>query len=121
MPERLSHAPAARATLVFRVALAAAVLHAIDTAFLRPNAGTGAADHLLGGLAPVAGALAAALAYPRLPAAWRSLLALTCGVFAAAAGGALMAAPPAPARGFAGPGVFIPRAGGAVQPAPPRR
>src|SRR5690348_9107551 len=50
-------------TLAFRLGLAAAVLPALDLAFLRPPPGTTAGDHLGGGLAPALVAVAAGAAY----------------------------------------------------------
>ena len=82
-----------RRTAAFRAAVGVAALHALWVAFAAPEPQTTAGDHLAAGLVPAAGALVAAWAYPRLPGAGRALLAAACGVWAAAAGGAL-----APAR-----------------------
>jgi uncharacterized protein len=57
-----------------RAALGALALHTVDDAFLQPNAGTSAADHLAGGLIPTALLLGTAWAYPRLRAGLRAAL-----------------------------------------------
>src|SRR4051812_49164395 len=67
-------------TAAFRIAVAAAAIPALDAAFVRPEPGTTAAEHLSRGLVPAVAALAAAVTYPRLPPGWRAALALTCGV-----------------------------------------
>lgn len=56
-------------------------LHIVDDAFLQPQPGTSASDHLAGGLVPVAALALAAVAYPRLRAGARAVLALLLGVF----------------------------------------
>ncbi len=56
-------------------------LHIIDDNFLQPQAGTSAADHLVSGLVPLALVAAAALAYPRVRAGARGVLALLLGYF----------------------------------------
>src|SRR5262245_47679870 len=64
-----------------RLGLGLVALHAVDDAWLQPNPGTSAGDHLFGGLVPVV-LLGAALAlYPRLRAGSRALVALTAGFF----------------------------------------
>ena len=65
-----------------RVALGAVALHTVDDAFLQPNPGTSAADHLAGGLIPTALLLGTAWAYPRLRAGFRAALLLVFGFFA---------------------------------------
>ena len=75
-----------RETLVFRVAMAAVTLALIDDAFLHPEPGTSAGDHLASGLAPLAIAVALALAYPRLRSGARAVAALVCGALAVTAG-----------------------------------
>jgi uncharacterized protein len=73
-------------TRLFRVALAVVALAAIDDAFVHPEPGTSAGDHLAGGLVPVAVAAVLGLAYPRLRAGLRGLIAIVCGVLALTAG-----------------------------------
>src|SRR3954462_9078578 len=97
-----SRTPSGAATLVFRVAIAVAAVHAMDDAWLQPNPGTSAADHLTAGLVPLAGAVVAGLAYPRLPGAWRAVISLSCGTFAAAPGLALSPSVPSLAGAVAG-------------------
>lgn len=71
---------------VVRVALAVVALHALDGAFVHPQPGTSADDHLASGLVP-AGLLALlAIAYPRLHPWWQSLLAASAGVLALVGG-----------------------------------
>ena len=65
-----------------RLALGATALHVVDDAFLQPQPGTSAADHLAGGLIPTVLLLATAWAYPRLRAGVRASLALLFGVLA---------------------------------------
>jgi hypothetical protein len=57
-----------------RAALGVVALHTVDDAFLQPNSGTSAADHLAGGLIPTALLLGTAWAYPRLRAGLRAAL-----------------------------------------------
>ena len=57
-----------------------------DDAFVHPEPGTSAGDHLASGLIPIAIALAAALAYPRLRAGVRACVALIFGALALEAG-----------------------------------
>jgi hypothetical protein len=68
------------ATLLFSGAAALLALHATIDAFVAPEPGTNAGDHLVGGVATIAVLLAATLAYPRLPAGGRAALAATLGV-----------------------------------------
>ena len=72
--------------LAFRTALALILLGVADDAFWHPERGTGAADHLVSGLSPLAIGLAVALAYPRLRAGLRAIAAVACGTLAVAAG-----------------------------------
>ena len=67
-------------TLV-RVGVGVIALHVVDDSFLQPQPGTSAGDHLLGGLVPLAVLALAAVAYPRLRAGWRAVVALLLGVF----------------------------------------
>jgi uncharacterized protein len=57
-----------------RAALGVVALHTLDDAFLQPNPGTSAADHLAGGLIPTALLVGTAWAYPRLRAGLRAAL-----------------------------------------------
>jgi uncharacterized protein len=92
-------------TTVFRVSVGVAALHALVAAFVTPNPGTTAGDHIVAGLAPAAAALAAGAAYPRLPGGVRALLALGCGAPALAAGAVL--APSVAALAGAAAGVAL--------------
>ena len=56
-------------------------VHIVDDSFVQPQPGTSAADHLAGGLVPLALLALAAVAYPRLRAGWRAVMALLLGVF----------------------------------------
>jgi uncharacterized protein len=67
-------------TLV-RVCLGLIALHVVDDAFLQPQPGTSATDHLISGLVPLAVLALAAVAYPRLRAGWRAVVALVLGMF----------------------------------------
>jgi uncharacterized protein len=67
-------------TLV-RVCVGAIALHVVDDSFVQPQPGTSATDHLVGGLVPLTVLVAAAVAYPRLRAGWRAVVALLLGVF----------------------------------------
>jgi uncharacterized protein len=64
-----------------RAALGVVALHTVDDAFLQPNPGTSAADHLAGGLIPTALVLGTAWAYPRLRAGLRAALAFVFAFF----------------------------------------
>jgi hypothetical protein len=55
-------------------------------AFVHPEPGTSAVDHLASGLIPIASALAAGVAYPRLRAGLRACIALMLGALALDAG-----------------------------------
>jgi dienelactone hydrolase len=66
-------------TALVRLALGAAALHVVDDAFLQPQPGTSAADHLAGGLIPTGLLLAAAWGFPWLRAGIRATLALVFG------------------------------------------
>jgi alpha/beta superfamily hydrolase len=68
-----------RATVLLATGLIA--LHIVDDSFLQPQPGTSATDHLVGCLVPLAVLGLAAVAYPRLRAGWRAVLALLLGVF----------------------------------------
>ena len=62
-----------------RIGLGVVALHMVDDAFLQPNPGTSAGDHLSSGLIPTGLLLLAAWAYPRLRAGFRATLALLFG------------------------------------------
>ena len=70
----------------FRVGCALIAAYVADDAFLHPERGVGAGDHLVSGLVPLAVLLASALAYPRLRAGGRALVALATGALAIVAG-----------------------------------
>ena len=67
-------------------ALAAVGLHVADDAFLQPEPGTSAGDHVVAGLVPLALLAAAAFAYPRLRPGGRAVVALLAGYFGLLAG-----------------------------------
>ena len=69
-------------TKLVGAALFALLLHILDDNFFQPEPGTGAADHLVSGLVPLAALAGAMWAYPRLRAGWRAVLAITLGVLA---------------------------------------
>jgi uncharacterized protein len=71
-----------REARLFRQAVAIAAVAAIDDAFVHPEPGTLAGDHLVSGLVPLAVAVGLAIAYPRLRAGLRAPVALVCGVLA---------------------------------------
>jgi len=73
-------------TLVFRHAMAAAVLWVVDDAFWHREPGTSVGDHLASGLVPVALAVLLALVYPRLRPGARAVAALMAGPLMIAAG-----------------------------------
>jgi uncharacterized protein len=66
-------------TVVVRVALALVALHVVDDSFLQPEPGTSAADHLVGGLVPLALLAGAAALYGRARSGVRATLALLFG------------------------------------------
>ena len=69
-----------------RAALGAIALHMVDDAFLQPNPGTSAGDHLASGLIPTGLLVLAAWAYPRLRAGFRATLAFVFAFFGLLAG-----------------------------------
>ena len=71
---------------LFRIATTVIAIAVADDAFVQPEPGTSAADHLASGLIPIAIALGAAVAYPRVRAGLRACIALTFGALALAAG-----------------------------------
>ena len=66
--------------------LAVVALHVVDDAFLQPEPGMSASDHLASGLLPLALIAAAAVIYRRLRPGGRAALALVFGVFGIASG-----------------------------------
>ncbi len=78
--------PGRRECLVFVIAAAAIVLHALVDAFIFIEPGVSRSEHLLAGLLPAAIVVAAAASYSRLPAGPRSSLALVFGALALVAG-----------------------------------
>ena len=71
---------------VFWVATAVIAIHVIDDSFVQPEPGTSAGDHLVSGLVPLAALGLAAVAYPRVRAGWRAIIALVVGLFGIVAG-----------------------------------
>jgi dienelactone hydrolase len=64
-----------------RLATGVVALHVVDDNFLQPNPGTGAFDHLVSGLVPLALLVGAAGVYGRLRAGARATIALLLGFF----------------------------------------
>ena len=87
-PSRFAPATAALRTEtgLARLALGAVALHAVDDAWLQPNPGTSAADHLFGGLVPLVLLSVAAVLYPWLRAGSRAVVALLAGFFGVLSG-----------------------------------
>jgi uncharacterized protein len=75
-----------REPVLARVGFGAIVLYLLDDAFFQPEPGRSAADHLAGGLVPVAIVLLVALLYPRLRPGLRGAVALCLGLLALAGG-----------------------------------
>jgi uncharacterized protein len=75
-----------RETLVFRVATAAVLVHALDDAFVHRGPGLGLGQHALAGLIAVIAGVAGAIAFPRLRPGLRAALAFSFGVLAVANG-----------------------------------
>jgi hypothetical protein len=75
-----------RGTAAFRAAMGVVVVAILFGAFLAPEAGTDAADHLLSGLVPAATGVALAWWFPRVRAGARAAIATVCGTLALAAG-----------------------------------
>ena len=71
---------------IFQIAMAVIAVAVADDAFVHPEPGTSAGDHLASGLIPIAVALAAALVFPRLRAGVRACIALAFGALALDAG-----------------------------------
>ena len=75
-----------RETLAFRLCCLAIALYLLDDAFLHPEPGTGAGDHLVGGLVPVAVLATLAAALPRARAGAGAAAALALGLATVAVG-----------------------------------
>ncbi len=71
---------------LFQVCAAVIAIAVADDAFVHPEPGTTAGDHLASGLIPIAIVILAVLAYPRLGAGMRGCLALVFGTLALVAG-----------------------------------
>ena len=71
---------------VARLAIGVVALHVADDNFLQPNPGTSAADHVLGGLIPLALLATAGVFYGRLRAGARATVALVAAFFGILAG-----------------------------------
>ena len=65
-----------------RIAVAVIVAFVLDDAFIHPEPGTAAGDHLVSGLVPTAILVLLAVAYPRLRAWWQAMLAGSVGILA---------------------------------------
>ena len=90
-PEDVGLGPRARELMrdrvrLFQLGAAVIAIAVADDAFVHPEPGTSAGDHLASGLIPIAIAVLAALAYPRLRAGLRACLALVFGALALDAG-----------------------------------
>jgi alpha/beta superfamily hydrolase len=72
---------------LFVLGVVAIAVHVLDDAFLQPQPGTSARDHLLGGLVPLVVLCGAAWVYPRLRGGLRGAMALVFGVAGIVAGG----------------------------------
>jgi uncharacterized protein len=71
---------------IFRIAMGVIAVAVADDAFVHPEPGTSAGDHLASGLVPIAAALCAASVFPRLRAGARACVALAFGALALDAG-----------------------------------
>jgi fermentation-respiration switch protein FrsA (DUF1100 family) len=78
---RKAHACGRRERALVLPAIGLIALHVVDDSFVQPQPGTSAADHLVSGLVPLAVLALAAVAYPRLRAGWRAVMALVLGLF----------------------------------------
>jgi hypothetical protein len=85
-PTRLPAKVGRRETFVVRGALLILALAVVDDAFVHPEPGTGARDHLASGLVPAAAAVAVAVLYPRLRVGLRATVLLVCAPVAIVAG-----------------------------------
>ena len=71
---------------LFLLGVGVMAVHVVDDSFVQPEAGTSATDHLVSGLVPLALLTLAAVAYQRLRAGARAVVALGLGVFAVGMG-----------------------------------
>ena len=71
---------------IFQIAMAVIAVAVADDAFVHPEPGTSAGDHLVSGVIPIAVALAAGLVFPRLRAGMRACVAIGFGALALGAG-----------------------------------
>lgn len=71
---------------VVRIAVAVIVAYVLDDAFIHPEPGTTARDHLASGLIPALILILLAIAYPRMRAWWQAMLAGSVGALALVAG-----------------------------------
>jgi hypothetical protein len=78
---RRAHACGRREQTTVVIAIGLIALHIVDDSFLEPEPGTSVSDHLVSGLVPLTVLALAAVAYPRLRAGWRAVVALLLGVF----------------------------------------
>jgi hypothetical protein len=78
---RRAHACGRREQTTVVIAIGLIALHIVDDSFLEPQPGTSVTDHLVSGLVPLTVLALAAVAYPRLRAGWRAVVALLLGVF----------------------------------------
>jgi uncharacterized protein len=78
---RRAHACGRRERALVLPAIGLIALHVVDDSFVQPQPGTSAADHLVSGLVPLVLLALAAVAYPRLRAGWRAVMALVLGLF----------------------------------------
>jgi hypothetical protein len=86
-PARRSPARESSTGLVLaRAALGVTALHLVDDNFLQPQPSTAAGDHLLSGFVPLAVLAIVAVAYRRLRAGARAVIAITLGIFGVVAG-----------------------------------
>ena len=75
-----------REAAIARAAIAVIGLHYADVAFLQPEPGVSAGDHLVSGLVPIGLLAALAVAYPHMRAGLRATLAIFVGLFALVTG-----------------------------------
>jgi len=78
---RTAHACGRRERALVLPAIGLIALHVVDDSFVQPQPGTSAADHLVDGLVPLAVLALVAVAYPRLRAGCRAVMALVLGLF----------------------------------------
>ena len=75
-----------RESALFLLGIGVVAVHILDDNFVQPQPGTGATDHLVSGLVPLAVIASAAAAHGRLRASLRAALALVFGVLGVLAG-----------------------------------